>query len=97
VVHAGDPRATSGWLVRGVVTELDEGNQLRRAVVGFGAGKSELQLWVGVTDLARNPDAPFYTLDAKDSSGKMPGAVVSSIPTSRRWSASCPAPLPSAT
>jgi uncharacterized protein DUF4410 len=75
-LHAGDPRPTSGWLVRGVVTELDEGNQLRRAMVGFGAGESELQLWVGVTDLARNPDTPFYTLDAKDASGKMPGAVV---------------------
>jgi hypothetical protein len=75
-LHVGDLRPTSGWLVRGVVTELDEGNQLRRAMVGFGAGESELQLWVGVTDLARNPDAPFYTLEAKDSSGKMPGAVV---------------------
>lgn len=75
-LSAGAPKPTSGWLVRGVVTELDEGNQLRRAMVGFGAGESELQLWVGVTDLTRNPDAPFYTLDAKDSSGKMPGAVV---------------------
>jgi hypothetical protein len=75
-LEAGDPKPTSGWLVRGVVTELDEGNQLRRAMVGFGAGESELQLWVGVTDLARNPDAPFYTLDASDASGKMPGAMV---------------------
>jgi hypothetical protein len=75
-LYAGDPKPASGWLVRGVVTQLDEGNQLRRAMVGFGAGESELQLWVGVTDLAKNPDAPFYTLDASDASGKMPGAVV---------------------
>jgi Domain of unknown function (DUF4410) len=75
-LYPGDPKPTSGWLVRGVVTQLDEGNQLRRAMVGFGAGESELQLWVGVTDLARNPDAPFYTLDASDASGKMPGAIV---------------------
>jgi uncharacterized protein DUF4410 len=75
-LHADEPRPRSGWLVRGVVTELDEGNQLRRAMVGFGAGSSELQLWVGVSDLDRDPDAPFYTLDASDSSGKMPGAVV---------------------
>jgi hypothetical protein len=75
-LYPGDPKPTSGWLVRGVVTELDQGNQLRRAMVGFGAGESELQLWVGVTDLARNPDAPFYTLDASDGSGKMPGAIV---------------------
>jgi hypothetical protein len=75
-LYPGEPKPTSGWLVRGVVTELDEGNQIRRAMVGFGAGESELHLWVGVTDLARNPDAPFYTADASDGSGKMPGAVV---------------------
>jgi hypothetical protein len=75
-LRPGDPTPTSGWLVRGVVTELDEGNQLRRALVGFGAGESELTLWVGVTDLTRNPDAPFYTLNASDGSGKMPGAIV---------------------
>jgi hypothetical protein len=75
-LHPGEARPARGWLVRGVVTELDEGNQLRQAVVGFGAGASELSLWVGVTDLARDPDAPFYTLDTSDSSGKMPGAIV---------------------
>ena len=72
----GAPQPTSGWLVRGVLTELDQGNQLRRAMVGFGVGESALQLWVGVTDLARNPDALFYTLEASDGSGKMPGAIV---------------------
>src|SRR5215475_12986923 len=41
-LSAGAPQPTSGWLVRGVVTELDEGNQLRRAMVGFGTGASEL-------------------------------------------------------
>jgi hypothetical protein len=75
-LYPGEPRPAQGWLVRGVVTELDEGNQLRQAMVGFGAGASELSLWVGVTDLARDPDVPFYTLDTSDSSGKMPGAIV---------------------
>jgi hypothetical protein len=75
-LYADDPRPTQGWLVRGVVTEVDEGNQLKRAIVGFGAGETELQLWVGVSDVARNPDAPFYTLEAADGSGKMPGAAV---------------------
>ncbi|MGH7332540.1 MAG: DUF4410 domain-containing protein [Candidatus Rokuibacteriota bacterium] len=75
-LYADDPRPSNGWLVRGVVTDVDEGNQLKRAIVGFGAGETELQLWVGVSDIARNPDAPFYTLEAADGSGKMPGAAV---------------------
>jgi hypothetical protein len=75
-LYADDPRPTSGWLVRGVVTALDEGNQLKRAMVGMGSGETKLELWVGVSDVARNPDAPFYTLEAADGSGKMPGAAV---------------------
>jgi hypothetical protein len=75
-LYRDDPRPTNGWLVRGVVTEVDEGNQLKRAIVGFGAGETELQLWVGVSDIRSNPDAPFYTLEAADGSGKMPGAAV---------------------
>lgn len=75
-LYADDPRPSNGWLVRGVVTEVDEGNQLKRAMVGFGAGETKLELWVGVSDVARNPEAPFYTLEAADGSGKMPGAAV---------------------
>jgi hypothetical protein len=72
----GDAPPRTGWLVRGVVTELDEGNQLRKAVVGFGAGESELQLYVNLIDLAKDRDKPFYGFAASNNSGKMPGAAV---------------------
>jgi hypothetical protein len=72
----GEPLPSSGWLVRGVVTEFDEGNRLRKAVVGFGAGKSELELYVNVVDLAKAPTTPFYTFEASNNSGDMPGAAV---------------------
>src|SRR5262245_5588228 len=55
-LSAGAPKPTSGWLVRGIVTELDQDNQLRRAMMGFKTETSELQLWMGMTDLARHPD-----------------------------------------
>ena len=65
----GDALPRAGWLVRGVVTELDEGNRLRKAVIGFGAGQSELQLHVNLVDLAKDRDAPFYGFEASNNIG----------------------------
>lgn len=63
-----------GWLVRGVVVTVDQGNRVRRAVVGFGLGEAELQVAVDVSDLASGAPQPFYHLDTEANSGKMPGA-----------------------
>src|SRR5262249_38641206 len=43
---AGESLPLTGWLVRGVFTEVQEGNRLRRAVIGFGAGKTEVHVLV---------------------------------------------------
>jgi hypothetical protein len=63
-----------GWLVRGVVVTVDQGNRVRRAVVGFGLGEAELKVAVDVSDLASGAPKPFYHLDTEADSGKMPGA-----------------------
>jgi hypothetical protein len=72
----GQPTPTEGWLVRGVFTEIDEGNRLRKAVVGFGAGKSQLDLYVNLTDLSQGVGQPFYRFEASNNSGNMPGGAV---------------------
>lgn len=64
----------NGWLVRGVVVTVDQGNRVRRAVVGFGLGEAELKVAVDVSDLASGAPKPFYHLDTEADSGKMPGA-----------------------
>jgi hypothetical protein len=64
----------SGWLVRGVFTEVNQGNQLHRAVIGFGAGKTDLQVLVDIDDLALGPPKRFYELKTTANSGKVPGA-----------------------
>jgi len=70
----GEPLPTSGWLVRGVFTEVNQGNQLRRTVIGFGAGKTDLQVLVDIADLSAGQPKDFYELDAAANSGKLPGA-----------------------
>jgi hypothetical protein len=64
----------SGWLVRGVFTHIDEGHQLSRALIGFGAGKTDVQLIVHIDDLSQGGPRPFYELHGAANSGKAPGA-----------------------
>lgn len=70
---AGNTIPDSGWLVRGVFTDVSQGNQLRRAVIGFGAGKTDLQVLVDINDLAHGAPKPFYELNTAADSGKAPG------------------------
>ena len=64
-----------GLLVGGEFLEVDEGNRMRRAMVGFGAGSEEIKVQVEVYDLARNPTAPFLVYGTGEEGRKGPGAV----------------------
>jgi hypothetical protein len=66
----------AGLLVGGEFLEVDEGNRMRRAMVGFGAGSEEVKVQVEVFDLARDPSAPFLVYGAGEEGRKGPGAVV---------------------
>lgn len=69
-----------GWLVRGHFITVDEGNRVRRAVIGFGEGATEMQIEFEVFELGRNPLAPFLVSNAEAGSGKKPGAIVTMNP-----------------
>jgi len=45
--------------VRGVFTEVNKGNQLRRAAIGFGAGETNVQVIVAGDNLAGGAPRPF--------------------------------------
>ena len=71
---------SDGWLLHGVFVEVDEGNRLQRAVIGFGSGASHMEVMVGVNDLATHPEAPFILFGTVTDPSKLPGAVVSMNP-----------------
>jgi len=73
------PMPGEGLIVRGVFTQVDEGNRVRRAVIGFGSGAMKMDLFVTVSDLA-HPTEPLYSFSDKGTSGKMPGAVITMNP-----------------
>jgi hypothetical protein len=66
--------ATNGWLIRGIFTDVNQGNQLRRAVIGFGVGKTDLQVNIDISDLSKGAPKSFYELKTQADSGKAPGA-----------------------
>ncbi|HOY57865.1 MAG TPA: DUF4410 domain-containing protein [Verrucomicrobiota bacterium] len=69
------PRATQGWLVRGVFTEVQEGNRLRRAMIGFGQGQTDMQVVATIHDLSQGEPKPLYEVATDASSGSKPGAA----------------------
>lgn len=74
-----DARPSTGIWVHGVFTELDEGNRLHRAIIGFGAGETKMDLYVTLNDLA-HPDQPLYSVAEGGDSGKKMGAVITMNP-----------------
>ncbi|ACD21340.1 DUF4410 domain-containing protein [Paraburkholderia phytofirmans] len=72
----GQPLPTVGWQVRGVFLRVDDGNRLRRAMVGFGAGQNDIQVAVSCDSLGAPDLQPLYqAVDEADSKG-MPGAAI---------------------
>lgn len=75
-LHPGRRAPARGWLVRGEFLEVDEGNRVRRAMIGFGAGKTDMQVEVELIDLRTGGDRPFAVFGTDSKSGRGPGAIV---------------------
>lgn len=76
----GQSLPPEGWLIRGVFTEADSGNTLRRAVIGFGSGKTDMEVQVGVSDLANRPEESFLLFGTVTDPSRLPGGAVSRNP-----------------
>lgn len=75
-IAPGQPLPATGWQVRGVFLSVDDGNRLRRAMVGFGAGQNDIQVAVSCDSLGTADLPPLYqAVEEADSKGK-PGAVI---------------------
>lgn len=70
-----------GWLMQGIFTEVDEGNRLKRAGIGFAKGATSMDVQVGISDLASSdPRAAFAIFGTVKEPSKIPGAVVTMNP-----------------
>lgn len=76
----GAPLPTNGLVVSGQFMQVDEGNRLKRAVVGFGSGSTEVLVQVAVYDLLQSREEPILVYGTGTGSKPKPGAVVSMNP-----------------
>jgi hypothetical protein len=72
----GQPLPAAGWQVRGVFLSVDDGNRLRRAMVGLGAGQNSIQVAVSCDSLGAADLQPLYETVEETSSSNKPGAVI---------------------
>jgi uncharacterized protein DUF4410 len=79
-LSANERLPTEGWLVSGVFVEMNEGNRLRRAIIGFGSGGTTLQLTTSLSDLVNGMPRPFCELRTSTRSRHRPGAIISFDP-----------------
>jgi hypothetical protein len=71
----GTALPAEGWLIRGVFTEVQEGNRLRRSMIGFGKGQTDVQVMATVHDLAHGSPKPLDEIATDAASGSKPGAA----------------------
>ena len=77
---SGELLPSEGWLVRGAFVQIDAGNRLKRALIGFGSGATRLRVVVWVSDLRHGSSGPFCALDTSTHSSRKPGAALSFDP-----------------
>ena len=65
-----------GWLIQGNFTDIDEGNRMERSAIGFGFGSTQMEVKVGVSDLASpQPIQRFITSGTVNHPNKMSSAA----------------------
>lgn len=67
-------------IVDGSFTNINEGNRLRRMVVGFGMGESTMDAQVQVYQKANGNTQQIMDFSTHADSGKMPGAAIAGAP-----------------
>ncbi len=64
-----------GWLVRGIFLEVQEGNRLKRAMIGLGQGQTDIQVVSAIHELSKGAPPSLYDIAASANSGTKVGAA----------------------
>lgn len=76
-LQRGTPAAgNNSLIVNGELTDISEGNRLRRVVVGFGSGASTLDTSIHVYQRTDSASQPLTNFATHADSGMMPGAAI---------------------
>ena len=73
---AGPPASVGNLLIGGEFISIDEGSRVKRMLIGFGAGASELKTLVEGYLVTKDGLEPLGSAEIKAAGGKMPGMLV---------------------
>lgn len=73
---AGTPAAPGDVKIVGAFLDIDQGNQLRRLVIGLGTGASEIDAEVEVLQATAGKPVRVAQFSTHADSGEMPGAAI---------------------
>jgi hypothetical protein len=79
-IGLGDKLPSGAWLLQGSFVQVDEGNRLERALIGFGEGATELDVVASLSDLRGDHLRPFCELSTIAHSRHQAGAIMSLNP-----------------
>jgi len=68
------------WVLEGEFVERDEGDRLKRAVIGFGSGSADMQVGITLSDIADKTVKVLLDTQMDGKKDRMPGAVVTRNP-----------------
>jgi hypothetical protein len=63
------------WMLIGRFDRVNQGSRLLRSVVGFGVGRTKLEMSVVLYDLSRKSPRPFLLIQTTGGSNAPPGAI----------------------
>ncbi|MGH7133594.1 MAG: DUF4410 domain-containing protein [Phycisphaerales bacterium] len=71
---------SSGWIVGGWFSRVNQENRALESTVGFGSGGGQVEIEVVVSDAAVDPRAPFLVIGSESAAKMMPGGLVTKNP-----------------
>jgi hypothetical protein len=78
-------RPTQGWLVTGEFLDLQEGNRVQRAVIGFGVGSSDAKLYVTLADVAHPEGQNLLNFNGESTGDQTPGGSITAVADHSPW------------
>ena len=78
---AAQARPSSGtWLLEGEFVEYYEGDRLKKAVIGFGSGSSDMEVRVRLSEVMDGGIRPIFDSTIEGKKNRLPGAAVTRNP-----------------
>ncbi|MGH8589723.1 MAG: DUF4410 domain-containing protein [Gammaproteobacteria bacterium] len=79
-IAAGAPVPPDAWILRGRIDALSEGNRVKQAGIGFGAGEPEAEVSGNIDAIEKGSERTILTFGDKSKTHHMPGGVVTRNP-----------------